>query len=183
MSDLANQMPILKRRFETLEKEIDRLRSRSDWMLMLGIIVAFTGVFVYLIMLNDAKKEVSDQNESTAVELFLISRPIILMLFIETLAVFFLRQYRIIFNEYKDYYTVYMRLQKYLQLFDLVNDQGENDPYEKLRQELFETVKGETISFSQIHTDNHTLDPEFLKMVSKLKDEIDSLKKGKENRH
>jgi hypothetical protein len=169
-------MPVLVRRFEALELEMEKLQGRSDWMLFMGIIIACFGIFVYLIMFSISRDDILKIGENSIVDVLIISRPIVLMLFIETLALFFLRQYRIIFNEYKDFYAVYMRLQKLLQIADIYMNHHEESMKKKALDDFFDIIKNETITFSQSHTDNSMVDPELMKTLTEMKTLLENIK-------
>jgi hypothetical protein len=88
---------------------MEALRKRSEVMLRLGIAFGIVGVLVSAIVFK-----VSDLNLGPAWQdphtLLNILKPLIILLFMETFTFYFLKQYRIIFNEYKLFYSIFVDL-------------------------------------------------------------------------
>jgi len=91
--------------FSTMEA----LRKRSETMLRLGIMFGIAGVLISAIMFKVSNLDLgtSWQDPHTLLN---VLKPIIILLFMETFTFYFLKQYRIIFNEYKLFYSIFIDL-------------------------------------------------------------------------
>jgi hypothetical protein len=90
-------------------RTMDYLRNRSDVMLLLGITFGITGVLVSAVVFQTSNLNLSIdwKDPHTIIN---ILKPFIILLFMETFTFYFLKQYRIIFNEYKLYFSVLLDL-------------------------------------------------------------------------
>lgn len=105
-----------------LEKETNLLKSRSDRMLGLGVFFGGLGVCFSIVMFKMSDMNLGSWTEPRTI--LSILRPIILLIFVEIFTFFFLKQYRIIFNEYKLFYSVYLKLLNYFHLLELNKDEA-----------------------------------------------------------
>ena len=134
-------------------------------MLYLGIVIGIFGIGFFLILIENHKAQLGNEGWTTK-EIFNFVQPIALLLFLETLSLFFLRQYRIIFKEYKIFYSVYLRLFNYFHLLELETKDPEADKTQ-LRSQLI----AETYNLTGDIKDDMS-EPVFQDIVKKLIDKM-----------
>lgn len=96
-----------------IEYDINRLRlytsqlyNRSTLMLLSGISVAVVGVLIFLVLIPDPKD--FDRTADNYWKIYLVHavRPALLLVFIEFIAIFLLRQYRALINDFKYFHSI-----------------------------------------------------------------------------
>lgn len=113
-------IPTLGEKMNGIRSAAEVLQKRSNLMLILGIVFGTGGVIVAYILFTTTGSSIdSSFNPKTTVN---ILRPVMLLVFIETFTFFFLKQYRVVFNEYKLFYSVYLKLFNYLHILELTVD-------------------------------------------------------------
>jgi len=94
-------------KLQSIYTNMETLKNRSEWMLLLGVFFGVFGVlvsaFVFKMANLDLKGGWSDPH--TYISLL---KPMIILVFMETFTFYFLKQYRIIFNEYKLFYSLFL---------------------------------------------------------------------------
>ena len=110
------RVPTLTGKIKMVENIVKILMLRSDTMLGLGVIFGVGGVLASIIVFQITEPGVTSWSDPHTI--LGIIRPVILLAFIETFTFFFLKQYRIIFNEYKLFYSVYLRLLNYYHIIE-----------------------------------------------------------------
>lgn len=98
-----------------------QLYSRSTLMLILGVLVAVIGIVVFYIALPEYS--VKDVNSYLAQSI----RPALVLLFIQSIAWFLLRQYRILIEDYKYFHKQYEKRSNYLACYDMYSAEDIND--------------------------------------------------------
>lgn len=170
--EYLNRIPSLKRKILKIEQIANNLKMWSNTMLALGITFGVGGLAAFYIVvgINFDTNSITDWSSPNTALNFL--RPTFLLIFIETFTFFFLRQYRVIFNEYKLFYSVYLRLYNYFHLIEIepgekISDNMIKILIEKLQNEKFDLY--ESNKTSQINE----FDNEVLKKI------IDKIPSGK----
>lgn len=92
------------------QKRTEDLFSRSTLLLACGIVMAFVGVIIFYITLP----EVSLENWNLKNYLAQIIRPTGVLIFVEAIAWFLLRQYRNLIEDYKVFHKMYLKRSNYL---------------------------------------------------------------------
>jgi hypothetical protein len=164
--EVIKRIPSLEARFLELQALTTNLKRRSEIMLMLGIFFALFGVGVFSLLLTGMKEELALANGNWE-QIIIFSKPTVLLIFIETFSFFFLRQYRVIFNEYKDFYLQYQRMQKYFHLLEVTD--GVQGATTTQQQQLLELIQKEDVAFGQVNTDNQLFGSEFKDILSELR--------------
>jgi hypothetical protein len=108
----------------------EQLFSRSTLLLVGGVVMAFVGVGVFFASLTEVNAVSPDQNivvSSTPInrQLFLAFKSTAMLVFLEAIAWFLLRQYRALIEDYKSFYRYYMRRANYLAAFKMVSHQAD----------------------------------------------------------
>jgi len=86
----------------------DALFGRSTLLLAGGIVMSFIGVSIFYVTLPDT------QNEPILTYLSKVVRPTGVLIFVEAIAWFLLRQYRALVEDYKWFYRLYLKRANYL---------------------------------------------------------------------
>lgn len=113
----------------------NRLFARSTMLLVTGIIMAFMGIGVFYFSLPDA----DFANSSVEQYVLSIIRPIFILLFIEAVSWFLLKQYRALLSDYKEFNDVCVRRANYKMSYDLLKEPSGGVVYEKLIDSLLNT--------------------------------------------
>ena len=103
-------------------------------MLVSGIIVAIAGILLFSFTLVDPK-EFTDVNGKLEWKLYLVHsiRPALMLFFVEFIAIYLLRQYRTLIQDYKYFHAIYlMRLDNFLIYRLLKNEDMDDDQKEEL---------------------------------------------------
>ncbi|HEY5749471.1 MAG TPA: hypothetical protein VIU12_25560 [Chryseolinea sp.] len=110
-------IPALQIKIIEVDKEINDLRNRYNAMLFLGLTFGILGIGALLLVLEGTLEDGNFALDGQ--HIIQLVRVTVMLIFIETLAFFFLRQYRVIYNEYKLFYSVRLKLLSYVSLFSL----------------------------------------------------------------
>lgn len=155
------EMYLVKDVERALERS-EELFSRSTLLLVGGVVMAFVGVAVFFVSLADASATgsinivaaagsvVTTSAQSSEVGIFGIPgrqffqafKSTAMLIFIEAIAWFLLRQYRALIEDYKSFYRYYMRRANYLASLKLVTEASDAS----LRARLVEALLGEDLS-------------------------------------
>lgn len=169
-SKVFNKIPTLKDKMNGILSTLETLKIRSDTMLFLGIIIGVFGVAIFIIVLGNISEKFDIKTDVNFRYILEASKPFILLLFIETISIFFLKQYRVIFNEYKIFYSVYLRLYNYfhaIELTELQNNTDNNSIFNKLIEQLIQDNHR-----LPIYGGNDKVDFIYKDMLNKLIDKI-----------
>ena len=116
--------PSLYNKLVSIEKSITELKYSSFKMLSLGVGCGIGGVLISYIVYRREDIEIYTGSWTDINNIMRILRPSILLLFIESFTFFFLKQYRVIFNEYKLFYSLKLKLLNYIHILEL-NDSAD----------------------------------------------------------
>lgn len=117
-SEIYNLIPSLADKVSNIINNTNELKLRSNRMLSLGIIFGVLGVVSAILIFSMEQNTI--YNSWTEPKLiFKILRPTILLVFIESFSIFFLKQYRVIFNEYKLFYSIYLKIYNYYHIIEI----------------------------------------------------------------
>lgn len=146
------------------EKRANELYNRSTFMLILGLLIAVLGVVVFYISLPDYK-ELPNENRY----LMFAIRPTLILIFIQSIAFYILKQYRSLINDYKYFYSEYLKKSKLYTSYLLIknDDLGES----KLMDSLLLNVEGKYVveSNDESKDNNHFLIEIIKVLFDKLK--------------
>jgi len=106
----------LNKKIKRVEAEAYTLKVRSNVMLILGILFGIGGVVSAYILFTMTSNTIGKAFDPPTI--INILRPVLLLVFIETFTFFFLKQYRVIFNEYKLFFSIYLKLLNYQQVIE-----------------------------------------------------------------
>jgi len=119
--EIFDKIPTLRDKIEDIEKRVKALKIKSNYMLVLGILFGASGVMVsYVVFTNEGLSISSSWSDPRT--LLSILRPAILLFFIESFSIFFLKQYKVIFNEYKLFYQIYLKYINYFHVTEIQNN-------------------------------------------------------------
>lgn len=161
-------------RTKELEHASKTLKRKSEIMLILGVMFSLFGVGIFSVTVTMMPEENVEKVDGFWWKAYYFGRPFVMLLFIQIFAFFFLRQYRVIFNEYKDFYVQYQRMQRYYHLLELMN--GSDKISDQQKTELIEIFKTDPVGFSQISTDNQIIGSDFKDMVGEIREFVKTAK-------
>jgi hypothetical protein len=118
---IFQNIPLLKTKLKEIDNLAKSLKVRSDVMLSLGILFGVGGVLASIIVFQLMEDKITNSWQDPHIIISLV-KPAILLVFVETFTFFFLKQYRIIFNEYKLFYSTFIRYLNYFHLLELNSD-------------------------------------------------------------
>jgi len=123
----------MKLNIDNIEKLTIETKNRANFMLVSGILMSFTAVIFFYLNLPDYDYKNSDYSS------FLIKgiRPLTILIFIESISWFLLKQYRKIISDYKYFYKIYQEKLKILELYKLAKE-NENLDIDKLFNHISE---------------------------------------------
>jgi hypothetical protein len=142
----------------------EQLFSRSTLLLVSGVVMAFVGVGVFFVSLTEVSTVITSavagppsaeaavvQSSSNVMswlqtigsrQLFLTFKSTAMLIFLEAIAWFLLRQYRALIEDYKSFYRYYMRRANYLAAFKLAAEHSN----QKLMGDVVETLLAEDLT-------------------------------------
>jgi hypothetical protein len=127
-------IPTLNEKIDEIRNVTDSLKNKSNLMLILGILFGIGGIIAAYILVTMTSSKIGNSfDPKTILDIF---RPILLLVFIETFTFFFLKQYRVIFNEYKLFYSIYLKLFNYLHIIELSPENKKADLIKMLNNAL-----------------------------------------------
>lgn len=109
--EVSSMSPVelFSRDVESAGRRADALFARSTLLLTGGIIMAFIGVAIFYVTLPETKGE-----ETLATYWPKVVRPTGVLVFVEAIAWFLLRQYRSLVEDYKWFYRLYLKRSNFL---------------------------------------------------------------------
>ncbi len=127
----------------------EELFLRSTLLLVGGVVMAFVGVAIFFVVLSSALRGLgTPEVDSSRIfglsesQIFLAFKSTAMLVFIEAIAWFLLRQYRALIEDYKSFYRYYMRRSNYLVTLKLLSEWKEPG----LRISLANTILTEDLS-------------------------------------
>lgn len=155
---------ILYKDLQKSEKKALELYSRSTLMLILGLLVAVAGIFVFYFTLPDFS-DIKNATEYIALTI----RPAIILIFIQSISFYLLRQYRSLINDYKYFNNEYLKKSKIFIAHQLMQNENINENEIKLINSLLSKEPVELKEDAAINMPNDRV-MEILKVVlEKLK--------------
>ncbi len=133
------------------EKKSLELYNRSTLMLILGLLIAVVGILIFYFTLPEFKK-----NQIASNYLALTIRPTLLLLFIQSISFYLLRQYRSLISDYKYFHEEYLKKSKTFVIYQLMQNKNISDTEMKLIDSLLESdsKKSEWEEKEEISTEN-----------------------------
>lgn len=105
------------------EKKMKEVQSRSNLMLAAGLAMAFVGVSFFYFMLPNSTNGVTDISKILALSV----RPTLILIFIESISWYLLKQHKNLLADYKYYHSICNKKMNYLASHKLINE----DTFEK----------------------------------------------------
>ena len=109
------------------KKNAEKLFSRSNNCLLVGCVISILGVFVFYLLNMQASQEATDLTS----RLLQILPRFGILFFIEYIAFFFLKQYRILMEEYRYYEAIKRERQDILSVYLLVKEYNDKPEIQK----------------------------------------------------
>lgn len=131
----------LKEKYELLHNNSQALRTRSDLMLMMGVLIGIFGL-AFFWAVSAGGPAIASENWLERI------RPLALLVFIETIAFFFLRQYRIIYNEYKRFAGQKLKLLNFIAALELYMGEGRLLPDANQLQSFITLLQNENFNLT-----------------------------------
>jgi hypothetical protein len=122
---LIDKLPTLREKLEYTKNTMGSLKLRSEVMLWLGIVIGVAGMFAFVYSLKTFFQDSRSLQFSAEFTVRML-RTFAIFSFMEIFSFYFLKQYRIIFNEYKRFFSLYLRLMNYYQYLELVETYPDN---------------------------------------------------------
>ncbi|MDN5203289.1 hypothetical protein QQ008_18010 [Fulvivirgaceae bacterium BMA10] len=108
---------ILLKDLKISEEKSNELYNRSSIMLVSGIIMSIVGILVFALSIPDTER-IDKDNLLTSFTIQAV-RPTLTLIFIESIAFFLLRQYRILIEDFKYFHKLYLKRLNYAESFQL----------------------------------------------------------------
>ncbi len=190
INKLEKQINLFKTKDQTyynLEEETVRffdrsnqLYGRSSLLLILGILFSILGIVIFYIILPEFNEKDKDS--------YLINyiRPAFTLLFIQSIAWYLLRQYRVLIEDYKYFHKQYEKRANYLSVYNLYNQDEISEAkmflsYTLLNDDFTGKLKdGEKTEFSE-HVKQIDKNPMFLLLKELVKNVNPKKKNAKSN--
>ncbi len=121
------------------ERKSLELYNRSTLMLILGLLMAILGILVFYFTLPEFKGVTNSVNY-----LSLTIRPTLILLFIQSIAFYLLKQYRSLINDYKYFHEEYTNKSQTFITYQLMQNENISEVEMKLIDKLLSTKKEKT---------------------------------------
>ncbi len=123
------------------ERRSNELYNRSTLMLILGLLVAVAGIVTFYFTLPNFSnlKSTSDYLATTI-------RPSLILLFIQSISFYLLRQYRSLINDYKYFYNEYLKKSRTFTAYQLLQNENVTPNEMKLIDSLLISAQESTFS-------------------------------------
>ncbi|MFY0568341.1 hypothetical protein ACN28E_31530 [Archangium lansingense] len=115
---------LLRSQVEEMRNAMQRTLSRANTLLAVGVALSLVGIFVFYLTLEDQIAISSRTSLAIAAEKTVFVRSIGLLVFIEVLALFFLRQYRSALDDYKYFLDLSIQKSELLAAWLLISRDG-----------------------------------------------------------
>lgn len=115
---------LLRSQVEEMRDAMQRTLSRANTLLLVGVALSLVGIFVFYLTLEDQITISSRTSLAIAAEKTVFVRSIGLLIFIEVLALFFLRQYRSALDDYKYFLDLSIQKSELLAAWLLISRDG-----------------------------------------------------------
>jgi len=118
---LGDPLSLFMYDLRTSQRKANELYTRSSLMLVFGLAVAIGGIFAFILSIdpldiNTLAVGNDPDNVLKTWQIYLLNsiRPTFMLIFIESIAWFLLRQYRVSLADYKEFYHLYLQRMNYL---------------------------------------------------------------------
>jgi|GEM_PF-5576594 len=115
------KLSVLNNKVSYLYNTTQSLKLRSEIMLWIGLMIGIAGMLAFVFSLKSVIKEVHI-TKTNADFIIPLLRTFSIFSFMEIFAFYFLKQYRITFNEYKRFCSHYLRALNYFQYIQITNE-------------------------------------------------------------
>ncbi|TFF36365.1 hypothetical protein [Mucilaginibacter psychrotolerans] len=112
------QLSFLYNKIKQIERTVRSLKLRSEIMLWLGLSVGVAGMIAFIFSLKIFFVDTTGLKFDAQFTVRML-RTVGIFAFMEVFSFYFLKQYRITFNEYKRFYSLFLRVTTYLEYFQL----------------------------------------------------------------
>lgn len=132
----------LYEKLKSTKNTMNSLKLRSEIMLWLGIVIGVAGMLAFVLSLNIFFKDTTNFSFNAEFTVKML-RTFAIFSFMEVFSFYFLKQYRIIFNEHKRYYSLYLRIMNYYQYIEAIEKfPGSNSKveFEKMREAMLKDI-------------------------------------------
>lgn len=133
----------LREKYHLLHDNSQALRVRSDIMLLMGVLIGIFGLAFFWAVSSGASAAAAGD-----VDWIVRIRPLALLVFIETIAFFFLRQYRIIYNEYKRFAGLKIRLMNFITTLEMYMKPTNTFPEGEQLKNLLNILQNEPLNLT-----------------------------------
>lgn len=116
---------------EKAEKKSNELYNRSTLMLVLGLLVAVVGILVFYFTLPEFKA-INSSSQYFALTI----RPTFVLIFIQSISYYLLRQYRSLISDYKYFYKEFLQKSKIFLAYQLIQNKSMDEMEKKLVDKL-----------------------------------------------
>jgi hypothetical protein len=113
------------------EKRSLELYNRSTLMLILGLLIAVVGILIFYFTLPEF-----NHTEKATEYIALVIRPTFILLFVQSISIFLLRQYRSLINDYKYFHNDYLKKSKTFVTYQLMQNENISEIEMKLIDNL-----------------------------------------------
>jgi|APSaa5957512622_1039677.scaffolds.fasta_scaffold45665_1 hypothetical protein len=119
------------------EKKSNDLYNRSTIMLILGLLVASLGVAIFYFTIPEYDPEMSNSNF-----ILLAIRPALILLFIQSISIYLLRQYRLLIGDYKYFHKIYLEKSRVFSIYQT----SQNEEFIANEEEFVKFIKKNIIN-------------------------------------
>jgi len=116
---ILDVLPTLREKLDYAKNTMSSLKLRSEIMLWLGIVIGVSGMVAFVLSLKAFFQDTHFTSYSPDFTVRLL-RTFGIFSFMEVFCFYFLKQYRITYNEYKRFYSLYLRLLNYYQYIEMM---------------------------------------------------------------
>ena len=131
---IFSQLPTLREKVEYVRRNMKSLKLRSEIMLWLGTFIGVAGLFAFIFTLKTSIKDINSVEFGAPFTVFVL-RTFAIFSFMEIFCFYFLKQYRITFNEYKRFLSLHLRLMNYYQCIELTHTHSSAE-YKDIREAI-----------------------------------------------
>ena len=148
------------------ETRSNELYNRSTLMLILGLVTATVGVVVFYITLPNYIDQAPSQYLPSTI------RPSLILLFIQSIAFYLLRQYRSLILDYKHFYQEYTKTARIFSVYQILQRENPSDEMKRFAETVLQGVELQQLGNSKKENeskDNQIVVETLKSLVSKLK--------------
>jgi hypothetical protein len=140
---VLDNLPTLKEKLDQTKRSMSSLKLRSEVMLLLGIVIGVAGMLAFVASLKTFFNDTKSLTFGTEFTVRML-RTFAIFSFMEVFSFYFLKQYRITFNEYKRFYSLYLRITNFCQYIEVTQNYPDNEAtktsYKEMRDAILKDV-------------------------------------------